>query len=182
MNTAMPKGSNGKYNVLYRSTFSLHADKKPEDLTPKSTVMTQNKEKCAAGYKCNADSMPLSKLHRCVICAFCLHPECGYELSETPSYKTPSSSINLICQACSIGGDLAKFVNNNEISLGLYKLNRFLWPEYPKVTLSEAKPETDEDPGNKAASDNPSSDKSKSTDGTTPMERNHNLKTTTISL
>ena len=121
MHTAMPKGSNGKYDVLFRSTLSLHADQKPEDLTPETSTMTQNKAKCAAGYMCTAGSMPLSKLHRCMICAFCLHPECGHEVSETPSYKVPSSSINLVCQACSSGGDLSKFVHKDEISLGLYK-------------------------------------------------------------
>ena len=85
LQTAMPKGSNGKFDVLYRSTLSLHADKKTEDLTPKAKGMTQHNNNCTAGYKCKAGMMPLSTLHCCIVCAFCLHPECGHELSETPT-------------------------------------------------------------------------------------------------
>ena len=50
-------------------------------------------------------------------------------------YKVPSTNINLICHACTIGGDLEKFANNNEISLGLYKLNKFLCPAYLDIEL-----------------------------------------------
>ena len=75
-------------------------------------------------------------------------------MNETPSYKIPSTNVNLICQACAIGGDLKKFVNNNEISLGLYKLNKFLRPQYPKIILV---PSTGEDSSDE---ENPTDEKS----------------------
>ena len=99
------------------------------------------------------------------MCAFCLHPECRYELSETPSYRVPSSSINLVCQACSSRGDLTKFVHKEEISLGLYKLNQFLRPGYPDIALVEASNEetTKEEGnlGNKGGNQNSATDTNK---------------------
>ena len=153
MQTAMPKGTNEKYDVLYRSTLSLHAKKKPVDKTPQETIMTQNNTKCAAAYKCKAGNMPLSTLHRCIICAFCVHPECGFELTETPTYKAPSSNINLICKACTIGGDLGKFVQNNEISLGLYKVHRFIRPSYPNIELTNKGDDDSDEEDNKKDND-----------------------------
>ena len=180
MQTAMPKGASGKFDVLYRSSLFLQADKKPEDKTPKKTTMTQSMAKCAAAYTCKASTMPLSKRHQCIICAFCLHPECGYEVNETPTYKTPSTTVNLICHACAIGGDLKKFVNNNEISLGLYKLNRFIRPAYPKIILVPStgdESEEEEAPeGTKKSSFDDSNDDSskkyatKDDNGVKPME------------
>ena len=121
MQTVMPKGIHGKFDVVCKSTLTLHGSNKQVDKTLKKEKMTQSIGKCAAAYTCLAGSMPISTKQQCVLCDSCLHPECGYELNETPTYKIPSTNINLICHACTIGGDLEKFAHDNEVSLGLYK-------------------------------------------------------------
>ena len=104
-NKCMLKGKNGKYAGFYLSAQALQAKGKPIDKTPQSTKMTQNKERCAAAYLCKI-TMPLSNRHRCIVCAFCMHPECGYELRETSQHKIPSTSVNQLCKACALGGDI----------------------------------------------------------------------------
>ena len=63
MQTAMPKGKYGKFEVVYKNTLSLHANKKPVDKTPTEEKMTQSMGRCAAAYTCLADNMPLSTKH-----------------------------------------------------------------------------------------------------------------------
>ena len=118
-NKCMLKGKNGKYAGFYHSDQALQAKDEPIDKTPQSTKMTQDKDKCAAAYLCMT-TMPLSKNHRCIVCAFCMHPECGYELRETNQHKIPSTNVNQLCQACALGGDIKVFVKDHEVLLGHY--------------------------------------------------------------
>jgi hypothetical protein len=47
-------------------------------------LIRQDRTKCAAGAKCKAVAgMPLNTHHRCVVCNYCLHSDCGIELKET---------------------------------------------------------------------------------------------------
>ena len=142
-NKCMLKGANGKYAGFYKSSQAAQARWKPIDQTPKEQHMTQMKDKCAAAYLCKTD-MPLSTGHRCIICAFCMHPECGYELKATRQHPIPSTTISQICYACTLGNDIKKFVKNNEVSLGHYRINKFIRPQYPKIQLkSEESPNDD---------------------------------------
>ena len=43
--------------------------------------------------------------------------------------------ISLVCTACTEGGGMMKFVQDGEISLRHYALNKFLRPQYPLVLL-----------------------------------------------
>ena len=134
-NEEMIAGKNGKFDTFYNNSNIGKMRKKPDDRTPCAEMMTQDKGKCAAAKLCKCSNMPLSKLHRCVVCAFCLHPECGKELKATNEHKIPSSSINLICNACVKEGDMEKFIKNEEISLANFAVNKYLRPSYPKINL-----------------------------------------------
>ena len=134
-NVTMEEGPNRKYDKVYNEAFGFHIKLKPDDRTPASKHMTQDKRRCAAAKGCKCTSMPLSTRHRCIVCAFCVHPEYGIELEETGVHKIPSSSINLVCKSCSYEEDMDKFVSNGELSLRHYVINKYLRPQYPKIEL-----------------------------------------------
>ena len=92
--------------------------------------MTQDKGPCAAQYYCNCRNMPLVTRHRCAVCAFCVHPECGIELAETGAHKIPSTNVNMVCKACAHGGEMM-----NELSLRHYAVNKYLRPKQQKIEL-----------------------------------------------
>ena len=62
-NATMEKGSNGKYDKLYNDLLGYHIKKKPDDRTPASAHMTQDKRRCAAAKHCKCTQMPLSTRH-----------------------------------------------------------------------------------------------------------------------
>ena len=97
-NTEMIKGQYGKYDSFYLSRFPPDkSNGTPFDITPHLEIVTQDENTCAHGDLCQC-CMPLTTKHRCIICAFCLHPECGHELIETSVHKIPSTSISLVCK------------------------------------------------------------------------------------
>ena len=134
-NTEMIKGQYGKYDSFYLSRYPPDKNNgTPFDITPHLEIVTQDENTCAHGGQCQC-SMPLSIKHRCIICAFCLHPECGHELIETSVHKISSTSISLVCKTCVAGENLQKFIREDELSLSPYALNKFLRPQYPKIQL-----------------------------------------------
>ena len=137
--TTMTKGKYAKYENLFSNNPQLHVEDKLKDLTEKSATMSQAKNRCASGYLCKCGNIPLATRHRCIICAFCLHPECGVELKETSQHKVPSTNINQVCAACVTGGDLKKFVKNGELSLGLFGVHKYIRSHYPGIVLVEGK-------------------------------------------
>ena len=112
IDNTMEAGKNGKYDGLYNGTKELKAQRKPQDRTPTSPHMAQDKNRCASAKYCSCKGMPLSIHHRCVVCAFSVHPECGIELQETGARRIPATSISLVCKACAEGGDMMKFVQD----------------------------------------------------------------------
>ena len=50
MQTAMPKGKYGKFEVVNKNTLSLHTSNKPVDKMLMKEKMTQSMGKCAAAY------------------------------------------------------------------------------------------------------------------------------------
>ena len=120
----MEKGQNGKYDRLYNESKELLAKRKPQDRTPTSPHITQDKGRCAAAKHCNCKGMPLSIRHWCAVCAFSVHPECSIELQETGACHIPATSINMVCKACVKGGDMMKFVQDGELSLHHYSVNK----------------------------------------------------------
>ena len=135
INNMMERGNNGKYDGLYNNSKELRTKRKPQDRTPTSPHIAQDLNRCAAAKFCACNNMPLSRNHRCVVCAFSVHPECGIKLQETAAHKIPATSISLVCKACAKGGGMMKFVQDGEISLRHYALNKFLRPQYPLVLL-----------------------------------------------
>ena len=134
-NADMIKGEYGKYDCFYNARFPYDKEKgTPFDITPHLEIVTQDENTCAQGKQCQC-MMPLSTRHRCIICAFCLHQEWGYELIETSVHKVPSTNISLVCKACVEGANLAKFIRDDELSLSPYALNKFLRPTYPTIQL-----------------------------------------------
>ena len=140
-NNKMEKGANGKYNGLYNSTRELKGKRKLQDRTPTSPHIAQDRNRCAAAKFCGCRDMPLSIRHRCVVCAFSLHPECGIELQETGVHRILATSINMVCKACAQGGDMMKFVQEGELSLRHYTVNKYLRPQYPLVQLIQPEEE-----------------------------------------
>ena len=145
---AMLPGRNGKYAEYFLSHAKKEVDGTPWDRTAPEAFVTQDKEVCAAGSLCKCGNMPLVTRHRCMVCAFCLHTECGTELKETSQVKIPSTSVNQVCNACATRFSLSKLIVKGELSLGLYSLHRFKRPKYPEVKLLT--PSSDDEKGKPA--------------------------------
>ena len=135
INNMMERGNNGKYDGLYNNSKELRTKRKPQDRTPTSPHIAQDLNRCAAAKFCACNNMPLLRNHRCVVCAFSVHPECGIELQVTAAHKIPATSISLVCKACAEGGGMMKFVQDGEISLRHCTLNKCLRRQYPLVQL-----------------------------------------------
>jgi hypothetical protein len=102
----------------------------------------QDETKCAAAGACKAvEGMPLATHHRCAICSFCLHEDCGVELKETEKHKVTSTSHKAICFACidTIQAGrllkLDKISGTQFISLGQYKVFKSIRNEYAPLKL-----------------------------------------------
>ena len=176
---AMLPGENGKFADYFLSNIKNAVKGTPIDKTPSEPALTQDKTQCAAGSLCKCGTMPLATRHRCMVCAFCLHTECGVELKETSKVKAPSTSVNQVCLACTTRFKLNKLVVKGELSLGLYSLHRFKRPKYPNVLLVEAEDVAQakkqanshiDDSTGTASEKTTKQDKSNESSKTTPME------------
>ena len=63
INNTMERGQNGKYNRLYNEAKELQTRRKPQDRTPTSIHITQDKGQYAAAKYCNCKGMPLAIRH-----------------------------------------------------------------------------------------------------------------------
>ncbi len=111
------------------------------EITTTQGWIRQQKDKCAAGASCKAVAgMPLATHHRCAICAFCLHGDCGAELKNTEKHIAPTS-FKAICFACidriQAGRllKLDKISGTQFISLGQYKVYKLIRNVYPPIKL-----------------------------------------------
>ena len=108
----------------------------------KQATIQQDRTKCAAAGKCKAvQGMPLATHHRCAICAFCMHGDCGVELKATERNKIVSTSHRAICLTCIDriqAGRLLKLdqaSNTHFISLGQHKVFKLIRKDYPPIQL-----------------------------------------------
>jgi hypothetical protein len=158
--TAATEGSPAKKGTL------------PEILTTQGWIR-QDKDKCAAGASCKAVmDMPLTTHHRCAICAFCLHGDCGVELKETEKNKVPTSH-KAICFACIDRIQAGRLLKLDKISgtqfilLGRYKVYKLIRKKYPLIKLIDPVP-LDDSESSKYSSNNPYCFKIKSTKKSPP--------------
>jgi hypothetical protein len=109
-------------------------------------LIQQDRTKCAAGAKCKAVAcMPLNTHHRCAVCNYCLHGDCGIEQKETEKNKAPFShkAICFVCIDHIQAGQLIKLDKTQGtqfISLGQHKVIKLIQSVYKLVKLIDPVP------------------------------------------
>ena len=63
INNMMERGNNGKYDGLYNNSKELRTKRKPQDRTPTSPHIAQDRNRCAAAKFLACNNMPLSRNH-----------------------------------------------------------------------------------------------------------------------
>jgi hypothetical protein len=111
--------------------------------------------------KCKAVAgMPLNTHHRCAVCNYCLHGDCGIELKETEKNKAPFShkAICFVCIDRIQAGRLIKLDKTQGtqfISLRQHKVFKLVQSIYKPVKLIDPVPFDDNNDDIDYSSDNP---------------------------
>jgi hypothetical protein len=124
-------------------------------------LIRQGRTKCAAGAKCKAVAgMPLNTHHRCAVCNYCLHGDCGIEQKETEKNKAPFSH-KAICFVCIVRIQAGRLIKLDKtqgtqfISLHQHKVFKLVQSVYKPVELIDPVPFDDNGDDIDYLSDNP---------------------------